>query len=71
MLFISIAIVLLLNTTVSVGILDLTAVSKSKPIIPNAASPIKFTQNFSGSASLAPMISPSPVPNPWDLPQPI
>jgi len=50
--------------------LQRTAVSKSSPVMPNAASPMKFTQNFSGAASLAPMMSPSPVPRACDLPQP-
>jgi len=48
----------------------LTAVSRSSPVMPNAASPMKFTQNLSGAAALAPMIRPSPVPSWWDLPQP-
>jgi hypothetical protein len=32
------------------------------------ASPMKLTQNLSGTASLAPMFSPRPVPNACDLP---
>ena len=53
------------------GMPQRTAVSKSSPVIPNAASPMKFTQNLSGAASLAPMIRPRPVPSAWDLPQPM
>jgi len=34
------------------------AVSTSMPTIPNAASPMKFTQSLSGAASFAPIISP-------------
>src|SRR5262245_52079308 len=53
------------------GIPQRTAVSKSRPVMPNAASPMKFAQNLSGAATLAPMIKPSPVPSACDLPQPM
>ena len=59
-----------LSTTVQMGRFSRTAVSKSRPVMPNAASPMKFTQNLSGAASLAPMARPSPVPSWWDFPQP-
>src|SRR2546422_6715630 len=61
----------LLRTTVVIGMPHRTAVSKSSPVMPNAASPMKFTQNLSGAASLAPMIRPRPVPSACDLPQPM
>jgi len=67
----SIAMAELLRTIVVMGMPQRTAVSKSSPVMPNAASPMKFTQNLSGAASLAPMIRPSPVPSAWDLPQPM
>ena len=67
---ISIAIVLLFSTIVRIGMPARTAVSKSSPTMPNAASPMKFTQNLSGAATFAPIVSPSPVPNWCDLPQP-
>ena len=54
-----------------IGIPHPTAVSKSSPVMPKAASPMKFTQNLFGAASLAPMISPRPVPRAWDLPHPM
>ena len=60
----------LLSTTVRMGMPQRTAVSKSSPVMPKAASPMKLTQNLSGAASLAPMIRPSPVPSACDLPQP-
>ena len=66
----SAAMVELFSTTVMMGMLERTAVSKSSPTMPKAASPMKLTQTLSGWASLAPMTSPSPVPRPWDLPQP-
>ena len=63
-------IIELFSTIVVIGILDLTAVSKSSPTIPKAASPMKLTQNLSGLASFAPMTRPSPVPSACDLPAP-
>ena len=54
------AMVELFRTTVRMGMPERTAVSKSRPVIPNAASPMKLTTNLSGAASLAPMLSPSP-----------
>ena len=60
---VSTAMLLLLSTMVSMGISARTAISKSSPVMPNAASPMKFTQNFSGAASFAPMMRPRPVPN--------
>ena len=68
---VSIAIVELLRTTVQMGVPERTAVSKSSPVMPKAASPMKLTQNLSGAATLAPMVRPSPVPSWCDLPQPI
>ena len=59
-----------LSTTVQMGRFSRTAVSKSSPVMPKAASPMKFTQNLSGAASFAPMARPSPVPSWWDFPQP-
>ena len=67
---VSTAIVWLLNTTVQIGASTRTADSKSRPVMPNAASPMKLTQNLSGAASLAPMMRPRPVPSACDLPQP-
>ena len=54
------AIAELLSTTVVIGMPQRTAVSKSSPVMPKAASPMKLTQNLSGAASLAPMIRPEP-----------
>ena len=42
-------------TTVVIGISARTAVSISMPVWPNAKSPMKFMQNFSGLAILAPI----------------
>ena len=60
MIGISMAIEKLLNSTDKIGILSRTAVSKSMPVKPIAASPQTFMQSASGLASLAPMASPSP-----------
>ena len=60
----------LLSTTVRMGTPQRTAVSKSRPVMPKAASPMKLTQSLSGAASLAPMTRPRPVPSAWDFPQP-
>ena len=68
---VSTAMVELFRTTQTMGIRQRTAVSKSKPVMPKAASPMKLTHIFSGAASLAPMFRPKPVPKPWDLPQPM
>ena len=48
-----------------------TAVSKSMPVKPIAASPQKLMQSLSGFASFAPIASPSPMPSCVVLPQPI
>jgi len=40
-----------LSTMVVIGIRARMPVSKSSPVMPNAASPLKFTQNFSGAVS--------------------
>ena len=70
MAVVSTAMVELFSTTVMIGIFDRTAVSKSRPVMPKAASPMKLTHTLPGWASLAPMVSPNPVPRPWDLPHP-
>ena len=57
-------------TIVRMGIGARTAVSKSMPIIPNAASPMMLTASQSGFATPAPSASPKPVPSWVDLPQP-
>ena len=57
-------------TIVRMGIGARTAVSKSIPIIPNAASPMMLTASQSGLASAAPRVRPKPVPSWVDLPQP-
>ena len=67
---VSIAMLELLNTMVRIGTPQRTAVSKSSPVMPNAASPMMLTQNLSGAAIFAPMFSPSPVPSWCDLPHP-
>ncbi|MYB84264.1 MAG: hypothetical protein F4X54_05925 [Chloroflexi bacterium] len=68
---VSMAIVELFDTIVMIGMPLRTAVSKSRPVMPNAASPIQLMQTLSGSASFAPIAKPSPVPSAWDLPQPM
>ena len=70
MALVSTAMEELFSTTVVMGTPLRTAVSKSSPTMPKAASPMKLTHILSGSASLAPMTRPNPVPSPWDLPQP-
>src|SRR5437899_1745705 len=50
----SIAMAELLSTIVVIGMEQRTAVSKSSPVMPNAASPMKFTQNLSGAAQQVP-----------------
>ena len=67
---ISIAIVELFSTIVQIGTPHRTAVSKSSPVMPNAASPMKFTQNLSGAATFAPIVNPNPVPSWCDFPHP-
>ena len=57
---ISIAIVELFSTIVQIGMPQRTAVSKSSPVMPNAASPMKLTQNLSGAATFAPIVKPEP-----------
>ena len=56
----SMAIEKLLSRIDRIGMRSRTAVSKSMPVKPMAASPHTFTQVFSGRASLAPMARPSP-----------
>ena len=60
MTFSSIAIEKLLRSTERIGIRSRTAVSKSMPVKPMAASPQTLTQSLSGAASLAPIASPRP-----------
>ena len=43
-----------------IGMPQRTAVSKSSPVMPNAASPMKLTQNLSGAATFAPIVKPEP-----------
>ena len=50
--------------------LQRTAVSKSMPTMPNAASPMMAIARRSGRASRAPMVRPSAVPSCVDFPQP-
>jgi hypothetical protein len=61
----------LLSTIVVIGIPERAAVSKSSPVMPNAASPMKLTHILSRAPTLAPIASPSPVPSWCDLPQPM
>ena len=56
----SIAIEELLSRIERIGIRSRTAVSKSMPVNPIAASPHTLMQSFSGRASFAPIASPSP-----------
>ena len=60
MIGISIAIEKLLNRIERIGMRSRTAVSKSMPVKPIAASPQTLMQRWSGRASLAPMARPSP-----------
>jgi len=60
MIFSSIAIEKLLSRIERIGIRSRTAVSKSIPVKPIAASPQTFTQSFSGAASFAPIARPRP-----------
>src|SRR3984885_6275649 len=53
------------------GIRSRTAVSKSIPVKPIAASPQKLMQVFSGYTSFAPIANPSPMTSYVVLPQPI
>ena len=53
------------------GMRSRTAVSKSMPVKPIAASPQKLMQVFSGCTSLAPIARPRPMPSCVVLPQPI
>ena len=50
----------LLSTTVRIGSSDRTAVSRSRPDMPKAASPMTLTTLRSGAASLAPIARPRP-----------
>ncbi len=56
----SIAIAKLLNRMERIGMLQRTAVSKSMPVMPIAASPQTLMQSFSGAASFAPIARPRP-----------
>ena len=58
--FSSMAIEKLFSRMDMMGMRSRTAVSKSMPVKPIAASPQTFMQSFSGAASFAPMASPSP-----------
>ena len=56
----SIAMEKLLSRIERIGMRSRTAVSKSMPVKPMAASPQTLMQSFSGAASLAPMARPRP-----------
>ena len=56
----------LLKRMDKMGIRSRTAVSKSMPVMPMAASPHTLMQSLSGRASLAPSASPNPYPS-WVL----
>ena len=56
----SIAMEKLLSRIDRIGIRSRTAVSKSMPVKPMAASPQTLMHSLSGAASLAPIASPSP-----------
>ena len=58
--FNSIAMLKLFSRIDMIGIRSRTAVSKSMPVKPIAASPQTLMQSLSGLASLAPIASPSP-----------
>ena len=60
MTFSSIAMLKLLNRMDRIGSRSRTAVSKSMPVKPMAASPQTLMHSLSGRASLAPMASPRP-----------
>ena len=59
----SIAMEKLLRRMDRMGMPSRTAVSKSIPVIPMAASPQTLMQSFSGRATLAPMANPKPYPS--------
>ena len=71
MIFNSIAMEKLLSRIDKIGIRSRTAVSKSMPVKPIAASPQTLIHKASGRANLAPMANPRPYPNWVVLPQPI
>src|SRR5580704_13342017 len=71
MTFNSIAIEKLFNKIDRMGMRSRTAVSKSMPVKPIAASPQRLMQSLSGFASLAPMANPRPMPSWVVLPQPM
>ena len=56
----SIAMEKLLSRMERIGMRSRTAVSKSMPVKPMAASPQTLMQSLSGAASLAPMARPRP-----------
>ena len=60
MTFSSIAIEKLLSRMERIGMRSRTAVSKSMPVKPMAASPQTLMQSLSGAASFAPIARPSP-----------
>jgi len=60
MILSSIAIEKLLSRTDRIGMRSRTAVSKSIPVKPIAASPQTLMHSLSGAASLAPIASPKP-----------
>ena len=67
----SMAMEKLLSRIDRIGMRSRTAVSKSMPVKPIAASPHTLMQSLSGLASLAPMARPSPMPSWVVLPQPM
>ena len=69
--FNSIAIEKLFIRQDRIGIRSRTAVSKSIPVKPIAASPQKLMQVLFGCTSFAPIARPRPMPNCVVLPQPI
>jgi hypothetical protein len=58
--FSSMAMEKLFSRMERIGMRSRTAVSKSMPVKPMAASPHTLMQSFSGAASFAPMARPSP-----------
>ena len=71
MILSSIAIEKLLRSTERIGMRSRTAVSKSMPVNPIAASPQTLTHSRSGCASFAPIASPRPYPSWVVFPQPM
>ena len=67
----SMAMLKLLSRIDRIGIRSRTAVSKSMPVNPIAASPQTLMHSLSGRASFAPIASPRPYPSWVVLPQPM